>query len=95
MAGYWIVHGSAIKDQAAFDEYASRWGPIAKKYGARVLSGPGRHETREGEDHTRILIVEFPSYAQALTCYDDPDYQQAIPFAAKAYDRKLVIAEGT
>ncbi len=95
MAGYWIVLGSAIKDPAAYDEYARLWGPIAEKYSARMVAARGRHETREGEDHPRVLIVEFPSYEDALACYDDPDYQAALPFASKGYDRELVIVEGS
>ena len=73
MAGYWIVRSSRIENQAAFDEYAGRWAPIAEKYGARFIAGrEGAHETREGEDFARVLLVEFPSYEQARAAYDDP-----------------------
>jgi len=40
------------------------------------------------------LIIEFPSYAQAITCYEDPDYQTAMEYALKVYDRELIIIEG-
>lgn len=95
MAGYWIVRSSAIEDQAAFDEYAQRWLPIAGKYGASIVAGrEGRHETREGDPYPRVLLVEFPSYESALACYEDPDYQAALPFARDAYARReLVIVE--
>jgi len=95
MPGYFMIRSSEISDQAAFDEYAKRWGPIAKKYGARFIAGRGvRHQTREGEDLPRVLIVEFPSYEQAIACYDDPDYQEALVYARKAYSRReLVIVE--
>ncbi len=43
MAGYWIVRGSEVEDRDAFERYAQRWGPISKKYGARMLAGRGRH----------------------------------------------------
>ena len=95
MAGYWIVRSSAIEHQAAFDEYAQRWLPIARKYGARTIAGgEGRHETREGDPLPRVLLVEFPSYERAIACYEDPDYQAALPFARDAYaHRELVIVE--
>ena len=95
MAGYWIVRSSAIENQAAFDEYARRWGPVAQKYGARYLAGrEGGHETREGDDLPRVLLVEFPSYDEARACYDDPDYQAALPYARDAYaHRDLIIVE--
>lgn len=95
MAGYWIVRSSAIENQAAFDEYAGRWAPIAEKYGARFIAGrEGAHETREGEDFARVLLVEFPSYEQARAAYDDPEYQAALPYARDAYARReLIIVE--
>lgn len=95
MAGYWIVRSSAIENRAAFDEYAQRWLPIARKYGASTIAGrEGRHETREGDPWPRVLLVEFPSYESATACYEDPDYQAALPFARDAYARRdLVIVE--
>ena len=73
------------------------WAPIAKKYGAQFIAGRGvRHETREGPDFPRVSVLAFPSYEEAVACYDDPDYQKALPHAMKAYaDRDLVIVEST
>ena len=93
MAGYWIVRGR-LKDQAAFEEYARLWGPVAKRYGARMLAGAGSHETREGDEVERVVLVEFDSYETAKACYDDPEYRESLPHAFKAYDRELVIVEG-
>ena len=63
--------------------------PIAEKYGARFIAGrEGAHETREGEEFARVLLVEFPSYEQARAAYDDPDYQAALPYARDAYARR-------
>ena len=47
MAGYWIVKGGAIRDQAAYDEYARRWGPVSERFGARILNAGGRLDARE------------------------------------------------
>lgn len=93
MAGYWIVRGS-IRDQGAFEEYARLWQPIAERYGATFLAPGKRHETREGKDYDRVVIVEFPSYEQAVACYDDPQYKAALVPAMKAYDRELTIVDG-
>ena len=95
MAGYFMIRSTNVADQAAFDEYAKLWAPIAAKYGAKFIAGRGvRHETREGDDYPRNSIVEFPSYEQALACYDDPDYQEALGLAHRAYEqRELVIVE--
>ena len=93
MPGYWIVKGGAIKDQAAFDEYAKRWGRVAKRFGARILNSGGRLDAREGL-WGRAVIVEFPSFEQAVACYEDEEYQDSLPFARKASDRELAILEG-
>ena len=93
MPGYWIVKGGAIGDQAAYEEYAKRWGPIAKRFGARILNAGGRLDAREGA-WGRAVIVEFPSFEQAVACYEDEEYQAALPFARKAYERELAILEG-
>ena len=95
MPGYWIARGT-IDDQTAYAEYARRWEPIGERYHARFLAAGGRHETREGPQHARISVIEFPSYEQALACYHDPDYQACLPYALNAYAnrRDLVIVEG-
>ena len=94
MPGYWIVKGSEMRDQAAFDEYAKRWAPVAERYGAKMLNAGGRLDAREGA-WGRVVIVEFPSFEQAVACYEDADYQASLPFARQAYDRELAIVEGT
>jgi len=94
MAGFWIVRGSDVKDQEAFDEYAQLANPIVKKYGATIVAGRSRHQTREGEEYARVLLIEFPTFDQAIACYDDTEYQASLTYAHKAYDRELVIVEG-
>ena len=94
MAGYWIIRGGEIKDADAFQEYAQLWPEIAARFDAEIIAGRGAIETREGLHHPRQLIVRFDSYQQAVDCYEDPKYQQAMKFAHRAYDRELSIVEG-
>jgi uncharacterized protein (DUF1330 family) len=49
MAGYWIVRASEVKDQEAQRSYGSAWAPLAERYGAKVIAGPGRLVTKEGD----------------------------------------------
>ena len=93
MAAYWMVRGGDIKDEAALKEYGARWGAIAARFGAKVIAR-GNHETPEGADYPRVLIVEFPDYQTAVNCYNDAEYKEAMVFANKAYDRELTIIEG-
>lgn len=93
MKGYWLILGTEITDKAAQAEYARLWAPIAARYGARL--NPGKAPVlREVYKAARVSVVEFPSLAQAKTCYEDPEYQAALQFALKASKRELVIFEG-
>lgn len=93
MKGYWINFGSAPNDGEAQQEYSGLWGPIAEKYGAKlkVLDPSALVEFHTG---SRVLAVEFASYAQAKACYEDPAYQAAKEFALRAAKREVIIIEG-
>lgn len=94
MKGYWIILGTEVTDKDAQAAYGSLWAPIAEKYKARIISGTSTLNLLEARDAQRMLIVEFPSYADARTCYEDPDYQHAKEFALKASKRSLILIEG-
>ena len=94
MKGYWVVHASASSDDQAAGRYGQLWPAIAEKYGAKIIAGKARHETPEGTDLPRNLVIEFPSYDDAVRCYHSEDYAEALALALKAYDRNLVIVEG-
>lgn len=91
--GYWIIFSSAVTDTEAQQEYGRLWAPIAEKYHAKLkkLEADSLLETH---DTSRVLTVEFPSYAQAKLCYEDPAYTEAKDFALRASRRELIIIEG-
>ncbi|MEM7563667.1 MAG: DUF1330 domain-containing protein [Pseudomonadota bacterium] len=94
MAGYWLVRGGEIRDEAALQQYADHWPSVATRYGAEIVAGKGAIDTREGPHYPRQLVVRFETYEQALACYNDPEYQRIKAFVEKAYDRELSILEG-
>ena len=71
MPGYWIVKGGEIRDQAAYGEYAKRWGPVAERFGARILNAGGRLDAREG------------AWGRAVACYEDEEYQAGAALRAQ------------
>ena len=91
--GYWIANNT-VHDAEAYEKYkAANAAPFAK-YGARFLVRAGAQESPEGPAHPRSVVLEFPSYADALACYNDPDYQAAKAMRASVADGTLIIVEG-
>lgn len=91
MKGYWIVLGTAVTDQAAQEEYGRLWRPIAEKYQAKVNPSKVPPVLKESRNTARVIIVEFPTYEAAVSCYEDPAYQEAKKVANTAAQRDLLI----
>lgn len=94
MKGYWIVLGTEVTDQVAQAEYGRLWAPIAEKYQVKINPTEVPPILKEARDTARVIIVEFPTYDDAVACYEDPDYQKAKAFANKAAMRDLLIVKG-
>ena len=91
--GYWIVRVD-ITDQEQFKKYAVANADALKKYGARFLARAGQYTVPEGTTRARNTIVEFPSYQDALDCWNSPEYQAALKLRLSASAIDLVIVEG-
>ncbi len=91
--GYWIGR----VDVADVDQYmkyvAANAAPFAE-YGARFLVRAGQFTTPEGSSRSRNVVIEFPSYADALACYESPEYQAAKTLRDPVSSADLVIIEG-
>ncbi len=59
MAGYWIVRGAEIRDAEALQEYGKLWPDIATRFGAEVIAGKGRVETREGPQYAHGIDLNL------------------------------------
>ncbi len=91
--GYWIGRVD-IDDVAQYMKYvAANASPFAK-YGAKFLVRAGAFECREGNSRSRNVVIEFPTYADALACYDSPEYQAAKALRDPVSQADLVIIEG-
>ena len=75
--GYWVVFAD-VSDPEGYKDYIAANGGALAKYGARFLARGGKTEPREGKPRSRVIVVEFPTYAAALECYGSPDYTAAM-----------------
>ncbi len=91
--GYWIAFVT-VTDPDAYVGYQQLAPAAFAKYGARFLARGGDAESLEGEVWERHVVVEFESKAQALACYNSPEYQQAREHRIGACIANIAIVEG-
>jgi uncharacterized protein (DUF1330 family) len=94
MKAYWIAHVD-VTDPDRYVEYTSRAPAAFARYGGQLLARGGRSQALEGrETPQRSVVIEFPSYAQALACYQSAEYQEACRHRQGAARAEVIIVEG-
>ncbi len=54
----------------------------------------GKSEAVEGKLRARVVVIEFPNYEAALTCYRSPEYQKAKALRIGKGIGEIAILEG-
>lgn len=94
MKAYVIVN-VAIRDAERYKDYVKAATPTVAAHGGRYIVRGGRAERLEGSlAVNRVVVLEFPSYAQARNWYDSPDYQAALAIRQSCSTGDLVVVEG-
>ena len=94
MSAYVIAEIDVV-DPAAYDDYRKQVLAVVTKYGGKFIVRGGKIEPKEGGwTPRRIVVVEFPSLAQAQKWYDSPEYAPLIELRQKASKGKLILVEG-
>lgn len=91
--GYWIAFVT-VTDPARYAGYQEEAPAAFAKYNARFLARGGEAETLEGDRFERHVVIEFDSKAQALACYQSPEYQAARAHRDAACEANIVVVEG-
>lgn len=91
--GYWIVQID-VTDPSKLEAYRALNSKALAEHGGCFLVRGGGFVVREGVSRSRHLVVEFPSYAAAVACYDSADYQEALRLRQGGGPVDLVIIEG-
>jgi len=94
MKVYWIALYKKIDSQENIKNYGEKVTEVIKSYGGKPLIRGGKFKTLEGEDYTRTVIWEFPTYEKAIECHDSKEYQDGWALAKNTTDRNLQIIEG-
>ena len=94
MKGYWIALYKKIDNPNNLKNYAEKVTPVIKSFGGKPLVRGGKYQKLEGEDFSRTVIWEFPTYEKAIECHDSKEYQEGWALAKDSTDRNLQIIEG-
>lgn len=93
--GYIIGHVTITGDAEAYKPYSANNDEIFPRYGGRFLARGGQSEYLEGEGFERHVIVEFPSYEDALAAYNDPQYRENLKIRQAVSEGQIIVVEGT
>lgn len=91
--GYWVAHVD-VDDIETYKKYISANAAPFAEYGARFLTRGGKHQVREGTARQRTVVIEFPSYEDAIACYESDAYQQAKAIRDPVSTADMVIIQG-
>ena len=95
MAAYWLAR-SRITDPVEYKKYTDLVPGILARHGGKVLARGGKYQIMEGpQDFHRCVVIEFPTHAQAVACFESEEYKAAAAFRrAGAGVVENVIVEG-
>jgi uncharacterized protein (DUF1330 family) len=80
MPAYWVAR-SKVNDPVEYKKYTDRVPAIIASHGGKVLARGGRYRIMEGpETFGRFIVIEFPTFEQAVACFESKEYQEASKF---------------
>lgn len=91
--GYWIGNMD-VRDASVYEKYRAANAKPFAEFGAKFLARGGTQQIREGSANPRTVIIEFPSYADAVACYESAAYQAAKDIRMSVAEGSLIIIEG-
>jgi len=91
--GYVIAH-AVVTDPEAWGQYVAKSKIALDKFGGKPIVRGGRYEIIEGNGVARNVILEFPSYEDALGYARSPEYAEAKALREGAGSIDIVVVEG-
>ena len=91
----YIVVNVDVKKPKKYEEYKHLVNPTIEAYGGRYLVRGGVTEVLEGNwMPKRLVIVEFPSAAQAKAWWESAEYAGAKALRQATSDTEMILATG-
>ncbi|BBU32008.1 hypothetical protein BTHE68_57420 (plasmid) [Burkholderia sp. THE68] len=92
--GYWVAAYRAIHDTDKLAAYGALAGPVVRAAGGKFLLRGGEVVAFEAGLKERTVVVEFPSFEQALAAYQSKDYQDVLAVLGDGAERDARIVAG-
>ena len=87
-------HDADVTDPDRYEEFKSLAAAAIADHGGRYLVRGGAMQSLEGERRSRVILVEFPTYAAALAFYDSDAYQKARQVRLRSSTASMVVMDG-
>ncbi len=91
----YIIARFCIHDRERYDIYDAAFLPVFAKFDGKLLSVDEAPDVLEGEwNHTRSVLIEFPSKDAARAWMTSPDYRAIATDRLKASEGEIIMVEG-
>lgn len=91
----YVINDMEVTDPQLFEQYKQLSPPTVAQYGGRFIARGGPSETLEGDWWPkRLVILEFPSVAQARAWIESPEYAPARRLRQLSSNSNMVVVEG-
>lgn len=94
MAAYVILIREKLRDGEAMARYGKAAADARGDHQITPLAFYGKHEVTEGADADGVVILSFPTMAEAKAWYESPAYAQARGHRYQAADYRVIFVEG-
>ena len=95
MAAYLVVD-TDLTNPEMYESYKLKAKPLVEKHGGEYLARGGKLTVKESKlwSPTRMVLIRFPSVADAETFYQSDEYQDVLKIGLQSANRTLFILEG-
>ncbi len=91
---FWVATYRAITKPDNMAAYAALSGPAIVAAGGKILVRGLPSKVYDNGVMQRVVVIEFPSVADAIRAHDSPAYQAALVALGDGADRDIRIVEG-
>lgn len=95
MTAYFVFRNKEVRDAASLARYKEAVAPLVKAFRGKYLVIGGLPQTLEGTwQPTFLVLIEFPSLAQARAWYDSEEYADLKAQRLSAVDSDGILMVG-